>query len=75
LKFEKVIDNKIKQLIRNPSVFSKIKGSYRQAITRTFPFTIIYKVNERLHEVYISAIYHTSRNPRGEIQKADERLI
>ena len=69
IRFEKAIDNKIKQILHNPLAFAKNKRSYRQARTRTFPFVIVYKINSRRHEVYISAIYHTSRNPRGKYRK------
>ncbi|MFI5195863.1 MAG: type II toxin-antitoxin system RelE/ParE family toxin [Chitinophagales bacterium] len=68
-KFEKAIDNKIKQILHNPLAFAKNKRSYRQASIRTFPFVIVYKINSRRHEVYVSAIYHTSRNPRGKYRK------
>lgn len=69
IRFEKAIDNKIKQMLLNPLAFSKNKNSYRQARAATFPFVIVYKVNEQKQEVYISAIYHTSRNPRGKYRK------
>ncbi len=69
LRFEKAIDSKIRQILHNPLAFAKNKGSYRQAKTRTFPFVIVYKLNDRMHEVYVSAIYHTSRNPRGKYRK------
>ncbi len=69
IRFEKTIDNKIRQILQNPAAFSKNKNSYRQAITRTFPFVIVYRVNARKHEIYVSAIYHTSRNPRGKYRK------
>ena len=69
IRFEKTIDNKIRQILHNPFAFSKNKNSYRQAITRTFPFVIVYKANARKKEVYISSIFHTSRNPRGKYRK------
>ena len=69
LQFEKIIDNKIKQILHNPSAFAKSKGQYRQAKTRTFPFVIVYKVNSRTNEVYVSAIYHTSRKSSAKYRK------
>ena len=69
LRFEKAIDNKIKQVLHNPLAFTKNKRSYRQASTRTFPFVIVFKINSRKHQVYISAIYHTSRHPRSKYRK------
>lgn len=64
IRFEEVVEDKITQIINNPSVFSIIKGPYRQAKTEIFPFVIVYKLNERKREVYVSSIFHTKRNPR-----------
>ena len=69
LRFEKAIENKIRQIEYNPLLFNKVKGAYRRAVIRIFPFIIIYKYNSRKKEVYISAIYHTRRNPRGKYRK------
>ena len=69
MQFEKAIDNKIKQVLLNPLAFSKNKNSYRQARTTAFPFVIVYAINDITQEVYISAIYHTSRNPRSKYRK------
>ena len=69
LRFEKAIDNKIKQILHNPLAFAKNKHSFRQASTRTFPFVIVYKINSRKREIYISAIYHTKRKPMGKYGK------
>jgi len=65
IKFEKIIDNKIKQILKNPFVFSENKNSYRQANTEIFPFVIVYKINNHLKQIYISAIHHTSKHPKG----------
>ena len=69
LRFEKAIENKIRQIVHNPVSFIKIKGAYRKAVTQTFPFVIIYKLNSGKHEIYISAVYHTKRNPKGKFRK------
>ncbi len=69
IRFERTIDNKISQILHTPSAFPKTRNLYRQAITRTFPFVIVFKVNARQKEVYISSIFHTSRNPRGKYRK------
>lgn len=69
IRFEKAIDDKIRQILSNPLVHAKNHFSFRQARTKYFPFVIVYKINSRRHEVYISAIYHTSRNPGGKYRK------
>ncbi len=69
LKFEKAIDNKIRRIQSNPYLFSENKRSYRQVSVRKFPFVIVYRYYIRKRDVFISAIYHTSRNPRGKFRK------
>lgn len=68
-RFEEEIEKILQQIADNPYSFSIIKGAYRQARTSVFPFVIVYKANERAHEIYISAIYHAKRNPRGKFRK------
>jgi len=31
----------------------------------TFPFFIIYRINDRLKIIRIISVFHTSRNPKG----------
>ena len=69
IKFEKIIDDKIGKILHNPTAFAKSKGLYRQAKTRTFPFVIVYKVNNLRKEIYVSAIYHISRKSNAKYRK------
>jgi len=69
LKFEKAIDNKIRKIQSNPYLFSENRRSYRQASVRAFPFVIVYRYYSRKKDVFISGVYHTSRNPRGKFRK------
>lgn len=69
LRFEKVIEEKLNQILQNPLGFAKGKGYYRKATIQTFPFVIIYEFNARKREVYISAVYHPHRNPRNMYRK------
>ena len=37
--------------------------------TEIFPYVIVYKINKRKKLIYISAIYHTKRNPKYKYRK------
>ena len=62
---EKQIDN----IISNPFLFHFSKGIYREVSIGNFPFTIVYKVNQKKNTIFISSIFHTSRNPRFKYRK------
>lgn len=48
---------------RNP-FFASIKyRNVRATLCNKFPYTIHYTINETMLTVYISAVYHTSREP------------
>lgn len=62
-RFESMVEKKLERIQDNPEIFGYTKGLYREALVDVFPYTIVYKVDKRRRAVYISAIYHTSRNP------------
>ncbi|MCZ4317810.1 type II toxin-antitoxin system RelE/ParE family toxin [Aequorivita viscosa] len=55
------INSVYKHLVKNPFIYRKNNQGYREAVVYKFPFLIIYEVKE--NTVYISSIFHTSRNP------------
>ncbi len=55
------INSVYKQLVKTPFIFRKNNLGYREARVNKFPFLIIYEVKEGT--IYISSIFHTSRNP------------
>ncbi len=46
-----------------------IKGNYRVYNLKKFPFQIIYTYNKIRDRISISAIYHTSKNPKKRFRK------
>ena len=69
IKFEHAIQLKPQIIDENPFIFSFKKGKYREAKIEKFPYGIVYKYNEIKQEIYVSGIYHTSRNPKGKFRK------
>ena len=64
MQFERVVENKIEEIISNPRAYSLNKGTYRQAKIQQFPFVIVFGLNEKKRVIYISAVFHTKRDPR-----------
>ncbi len=65
------IDNLLGQIIKNPEHFSILRGKYRHAKVKDFPFTIVFEFSNERKAIHISAIFHTSRNPRKKFRKEE----
>jgi plasmid stabilization system protein ParE len=64
-KFAAAVVQKIKNIASNPLAnSSKGNNDFREALIRTFPFIIVYKVYELKREIFISSIHHASKHPR-----------
>ena len=64
-RFVNEVDDHLELIRKNPFQFAiQFSGSYRFALLRHFPFRIVYRVDEANNEVYVSAIFHTSRDPK-----------
>ncbi len=68
-RFAEAIEERLNQIAKSPLLYPKKKNSYREAKAETFPYLIIYKVYDKKKVILISAIYHTSRNPRRKYRK------
>ena len=63
--FENAVETKLNQINETPLVFGRKTSNFREALLDGFPYVIVYKHNNLKNEIYISSIYHTSRNPKG----------
>ncbi len=64
-KFANAVVQKIKIITNNPLAnSSKSNNNFREALIKTFPFIIVYKVYEFKREIFISSIHHVSKHPR-----------
>ncbi len=68
-RFAAAIEERLSQIAIRPLLYRTKKENYREAKADTFPYVIIYKVYEKKKIIFISAIYHTSRNPRKKYRK------
>ena len=64
-RFIKEVDNCLGTVSENPLLFSiQFSGIYRFAMLKHFPFRVVYRIDEANEIVYVSAIFHMSRDPK-----------
>jgi plasmid stabilization system protein ParE len=69
VRFEKAVENRLNQIITKPQMYPKKRGVFREVKIETFPYVIVYKIYARKRMVFISAVYHASRNPRRKYRR------
>jgi len=68
-RFEGKVEEGLFQLQSHPENYGIIKSPYREVSLDVFPYVIVYRINKRKRIIYVSAIYHNSRNPGGKYRK------
>lgn len=68
-RFEKMVEQRLQQILLNPENYGISKTYYRETSTNIFPYTIVYKPNKKKKLIYIVAIYHAKRNPKYKYRK------
>ncbi len=64
-RFILAVRNKIAEIVVRPKVYgSRGNKKFREAEVDVFPYLIIYKINVRKKEIYISSIHHTKKHQR-----------
>lgn len=67
-RFAETLKAKFADIQNNPYHYQKIYKEFRHAKTDKFPFVIIYLVNKSAKEIIVTAIFHTSRNPKAKFR-------
>jgi len=62
---EKVLDH----IETNPFLFPIKKLQLREAPAKTFPYLIIYKINQKQQQVTVLSVFHTKRNQKMKLKK------
>ncbi len=62
-RFENEVYKSLKEVERHPKRYHERKQSFRSKKIKTFPYLIIYLIEEKEKLILISSIFHTSRNP------------
>jgi len=69
-RFMKAVRLKIEEIIVHPETYgSRDRKEFREAKVDYFPYLIVYKIKKRKGQIYISSIYHTSRDPRKKYRR------
>jgi mRNA-degrading endonuclease RelE of RelBE toxin-antitoxin system len=63
------VETIIKLIQSRPETFGYSRKPFREALVTFFPYTIVYKIHKRKQAIYISAVYHTSRNPHKKFRR------
>lgn len=61
--FIREIEKVLSQIEVNPFLYSVKKLQFREALVKTFPYIIIYKINAKQKQIMVLSVFHTSRNP------------
>lgn len=68
-RFEKAVEETLSLILKNPNRYPKRKGLYREALVSDFPYVIIYKIKKQTEKIFISSLFHTSRNPQKKFRR------
>ena len=64
-RFIKEVDDCLSTISENPLLFSiQFSGIFRFAMLKHFPFRVVYRIEETNQIIYVSAIFHMSRDPK-----------
>ncbi|RKR85395.1 ParE-like toxin of type II ParDE toxin-antitoxin system [Mucilaginibacter gracilis] len=63
------IEEGLEKVKNNPFHYQIITKKLRQALIEVFPFVICYEIDEKRELIYVSAIFHTSRNPKQKLRR------
>jgi len=63
-KFVGEVRSKVSFIERNPMACAKKYDNVRTAVLNSFPFLVHYTIDEIKNAIVISAVLHTSRNPK-----------
>jgi plasmid stabilization system protein ParE len=72
-RFQESIENQLNNIVDNPLLYPKKSGNHREAIVETFPYLIVYKLLAQDNIIFVSAIFHTSRNPKKKYRRVVPR--
>ena len=68
-RFEESVQKLLKHIEKNPLIFPNKRYNTREGKVEDFPYLIVYKVFPAKNIMYITSIFHTSRNPRRKYRK------
>jgi len=64
-RFEIEVYKQLKEIEQHPKRYPERKQFFRETKIQTFPYLIIYRIDEEEKLILISSIFHASRNPEA----------
>ena len=61
--FAEAITNKLQEISEHPTLYRNTKKYFREAILKKYPYSIIYRIDEKGKLIVIVSIFHHSRKP------------
>lgn len=55
----------LKEISESPLRWPNYHANFRECLVKDYPFTIIYRIDERNNTVVIISVFHQSRHPKG----------
>ena len=69
-RFLSAVRKKIEEITLHPEMFgSRSNKKFREVQIAIFPYMIVYKINKRKKDIYISSIHHAKKHPRKKYRK------
>ena len=62
-RFNAEVKKSIKLIRQQPDRYALKNKSYREVHIKTFPYLVVYQINEISKEISITSLFHTKRNP------------
>jgi plasmid stabilization system protein ParE len=66
--FNIAVEDKLRQICNNPFHYKISNKKFHEALTEKYPYLIVYFVDEKNKLIIVTAIFHTSRNPRNKFK-------
>ncbi len=62
-KFIEEVTNKLQEICQRPTLYRNTKNHFREALLKSYPYTIIYRIDEEKKLIIVISVFHHSRNP------------
>ncbi|WP_018627349.1 type II toxin-antitoxin system RelE/ParE family toxin [Niabella aurantiaca] len=69
-RFEAKIELTLTKIAQNPKAYKYGMGPFREAGVATFPFIIVYEIDEQHKTITVLSVFHTKRNPKNKYKKS-----
>jgi hypothetical protein len=68
-RFGNSVSKQIEVISKSPLIYPNKKANSRECKIEDFPYLVVYKIYPAKNFIYITSIFHTSRNPRKKYGK------